>query len=102
MAITTQILRATGIAAVALALTASAAQARPMGLVVNSANASPGQTAPTLSELSQPTPAATPAASSSSFDWADAGVGAGAAAALLGLAGVTGTRVRRRAPLSQS
>jgi len=102
MAITTQIFRATGVAAVVLALTASAAQARPMGLVVSPANASPGQTTPTLSEPSQPLQVSTPAPSSGGFDWADAGVGAGAAAALLGLAGVAGTRVRRRPPLAQS
>ena len=102
MAITTQIFRATGVAAVALALTASAAQARPMGLVVNPANGTPGQTAPTLSEPSQPAGVAAPARGTSSFDWTDAGVGAGAAAVLLGLTGVAGTRVRRRPPLAQS
>jgi hypothetical protein len=102
MASTSKVFRATGLVAVALALTAPAAQAKPMGFVVNSANASPAKALPTLSEPGQPIQVATPASSSSSFDWADAGVGAGAAAALLGLAGVAGTRVRRRPPLAQS
>ena len=102
MARTPRTVRILTTAGVVLALSASAAQARPLGLVVNPSNAAPGQTAQTsLSEPSLPIQVTTPA-SSNSFDWTDAGVGAGAAAALLGLAGVAGTRVRRRPPLAQS
>jgi hypothetical protein len=52
------------------------------------------QTVPLV--ISQPVPALTTVSTSSGFDWADAGIGAAAAALLLILAGFAATRVRPR------